>query len=675
MIYYKEYDFAAVREIKILKDSKHKCKRRAGESANNRRDPYFDAICAFDIETTNVIINDPERPEAIMYLWQFAINDTAVYGRTWDEYKEFRSKLISNLRSSKAKLCVWVHNLAFEFQFLRTLFNFEEDQVFLLDRRAPLKACDGRLLYRCSYKQTNMSLANFTERMGAKHGKLSGEEFDYSKIRYPWTPLSERELAYAENDVLGLVESIRIEMEKDGDTLYSIPDTSTGYVRRDVKTATNYCREAIKKLAPDPDLYSLLKWAFRGGNTHANPAYTGKVLKNVNSYDMSSSYPAVQCNCDFPTAPFFKCYNLKAEYIMDLIFVRKKPVVLQVVFIGLQSREYFPTCPYLSLSKCNVTGEKRIDNGRVVSAAACETACTDVDFRIIARQYRWDDMIIEQAYKSSYGKLPSGMIAQVQKYFETKTALKGVAGREYYYQKDKNKLNSIYGMTAQDPGKDDCKYINGEYVMQPGELEKRLSKATVPYQWGVWTTAHARARLQVAIDSVGSDFVYTDTDSVKFVGDHAAEIDAINVERYKESENSGSIAADPHGEVHYMGVYEKDDHYEYFITNGAKKYAYVKNGKLGVTCAGVSTRPAKDSTKYISIAAEELQKIEAFKPGFVFSLAGKSVVYYNDHAPYKHIVDGKEILVTSNTAIIDGTYTLGFSKEYRDYLTTLEEFR
>lgn len=679
MIYYKDFDFKKLESIGILRDSAHKSKRRSAESANQRREPYFDIICAFDIETT---LHDfgSDHPEAIMYLWQFGFeNFGAVYGRTWEEYQDFIQKTSAALRSKKAILNIWVHNLSYEFQFLRGIFDFEEDDVFLLDRRVPLKAQSGRALYRCSYKQTNMGLAEFTKKMKAKHQKLSGDDFDYGKKRYPWTPLTEQEIEYGENDVLGLIESIRTEMENDGDTLYSIPDTSTGYVRRDVKESTYYCREYIKSLAPDYELYKLLRDAFRGGNTHANPAFVGKIVENVHSYDMSSSYPSTQCNCLYPTKKFFHLKNLRPAYIFDLIYKHKKAVVMRVEFVNLRSKEEFPVCPYLSLSKCVTSKDRIVDNGRVVESKYCQTAITDIDFKIIADQYDWDNITILDAYKSSYGKLPNGIIAQNIKYFTNKTTLKGIPEQEYFYMKDKNKLNSIYGMTAQDPGKDDCKYVNFLYELQPADFEKRAGKAVVPYQWGVWTTAHARYRLQEGINIVGEDFVYTDTDSIKFIGDHAEELDKLNKIRTEESIKSGANAQDKKGNWHYMGVYEQEPDYDRFVTIGAKKYAYEIGGKLGVTCAGVSKKPipekdrAPGDEKYSTIAAKELGKLENYKPGFIFSLAGKNVTFYHDHPTETRIIDGHNITVTPNTAICDGTYTVGLSKEYQKYLQFLED--
>ena len=73
-----------------------------------------------------------------------------------------------------------------------------------------------------------------------------------NKIRYPRTKLSRHELEYCINDVRGLVEAVKAQMARDGDNLYTIPMTSTGYPRREMKRAMRlYCRQALRDMQPN----------------------------------------------------------------------------------------------------------------------------------------------------------------------------------------------------------------------------------------------------------------------------------------------------------------------------------------------------------------------------------------------------------------------------------------
>lgn len=198
-------------------------KRRPGNQGSRERKVYKDLVCAFDIETTLL----PDIGQSFMYVWQCQIGqDHTIIGRTWEEFKIFREKLSAQLKKNEW-LVIWVHNLSFEFQFLSDpdIYAFDTKEVFCMDSRKILKAemSKYRLEFRCSYLHTNMSLDEFTKKMGVPDYKQSGDKFDYSKIRYPWTSLNEMEMRYIINDVKGLVEALIIEMDHDMKNLYNVP--------------------------------------------------------------------------------------------------------------------------------------------------------------------------------------------------------------------------------------------------------------------------------------------------------------------------------------------------------------------------------------------------------------------------------------------------------------------
>ena len=90
---------------------------------------YNEQLCAFDIETTAL----PELQQSIMYIWQFAIEDYVVVGRTWDEFKIFVKWL--NILSHGRRIVCYVHNLSYEIQFLSGIFKFKNDSIFAMESR------------------------------------------------------------------------------------------------------------------------------------------------------------------------------------------------------------------------------------------------------------------------------------------------------------------------------------------------------------------------------------------------------------------------------------------------------------------------------------------------------------------------------------------------------------
>ena len=534
--------------------------------------------------------------------------------------------------------------------------------------------------FRCSYKLTNMSLKQFTSKMKVEHQKLSGEEFDYSVKRYPWTELTEEELEYCINDVLGLVEAINALMERDGDTLQTIPLTSTGYVRRNAKRAMkdgSVHHNFVYSILPDIETYNALKEAFRGGNTHANRYYSGDIVENVHSADRSSSYPAVMANCEYPMSSFTPILpkDLNPDYIARCMTIRHKALLLRVGIKNLKLRDPFWGCPYLSKDKCRKCRDvvDTFDNGRILSAYYIETTITDVDLKIIMEEYK-GEIIFLQGWYASYKKLPQALINEVIKYYKEKTELKGVVGQEIYYDKAKALLNSLYGMMAQDPVKHNLIFKQvGDWEEDNSKTDEEIlgksnERAFLAYQWGVWVTAHSRMALERGIrlvhETEGAEFVYCDTDSVKFTG--RVDFEAYNAERSAECKESGAYATDPSGITHYMGVFETEDNpntgvaYRYFKTLGAKKYAYVEKEGEGVHCtiAGVNKKKGgKELDKYGGLSA--------FAEDFIFREAGGTQAIYNDTPPMDSVVIENHVLpITANIAILPSEYTLGITGEY-----------
>lgn len=153
-------------------------------------------------------------------------------------------------------------------------------------------------------------------------------------------------------------------------------------------------------------------------------------------------------------------------------------------------------------------------------------------------------------------------------------------------------------------------------------------------------------------------FCYCDTDSVKCLGDYSAEFEKLNQEYFRDDLS----APDRDGVMHYIGLYEYETTYRKFKTLGAKKYAYEDDTGLHITVSGVSK----------SKGAKELGSIERFNEGFIFRSGGGTESIYNDDPQIKEIrIQGHIQKITSNVAIIESTYTLGLSPDYKRLLNFL----
>jgi hypothetical protein len=629
---------------------------------------YANAMMAFDIETTRV-----EDDNAIMYIWQCGLyvggEYYITYGRTWEEWTALQEAI--NARLGGITIICLVHNLSYEFQFLAGLYEFSD--VKCLKARKILSATCGCIEYRCSYIWTNKTLSKFLKEMNVQHLKKSGAEFDYSKARYPWTKLSEAEIEYCQNDVIGLLEAAEKKISQDGDTLYTVPRTSTGYVRRDAKQALS--QTPLGALKPTEDIYRKLRKAFRGGNTHANRYFVGKVLTGVQSVDRSSSYSDVMLNNKFPMKPFKQCPDGIAT--IRRAFSSGLAILCTMSITGATLRNPLWGCPYIPVSKCQMLINSAEDNGRVLEADALTIEVTEVDIQIIIEEYD-GEFDFTDIYTAEKDYLPKPFTDCIKRYYTNKTSLKGISGSEYEYMKSKNLLNSLYGMTATDPGKDDIIFDGGEYIQKETDVIKNIKKSFLPYQWGVWITAYARLELEEMINIAGNNFVYGDTDSCKYIKSESISYEDYNNRHKSASLAHGACAVDPNGIMHYMGVAETEGEYYQFLTWGAKKYASQDvQGHINITIAGVRKNSSKNASGEIvewggGDELEEAGGLVKFAPGFVFRKSGGLEIVYNDHVCKTISVDGHELKITRNVCLRPSSYAVGITNKYADLIGALQ---
>ena len=153
--------------------------KHANGHPKSHRKRYADIICTFDIESTNI----DELKEAVMWHWQTCVDGLVCVGRTWDEYKLFLHGLDEQLPEDLC-LVFYVHNLGYEFQFLRAVHDFTEEEVFCLSGRKVVKCEIGkRFEYRCSYCLTNMSLRELLKKHGLAGAEAPGDiEWNFTKF-------------------------------------------------------------------------------------------------------------------------------------------------------------------------------------------------------------------------------------------------------------------------------------------------------------------------------------------------------------------------------------------------------------------------------------------------------------------------------------------------------------
>lgn len=665
---------------------------------DNKKIEYYNIPAGFDIEVSSFYQGEkkPENKRGIMYIWQFGIFNLVTTGRTWEEFKKliYMVQKIMSLNENR-RLVVYVHNLPYEFQFIRKHFNWQE--VFILTERKPVYATTNGVEFRCSLKLAGgKSLENVAKDLQKYKVEKAVGNLDYEQIRTPITPLTEKELLYCENDIRVILCYIQEKIEQDGD-ITKIPLTNTGYVR-------NYCRkECYKRWKPyrkimenltlESDEYSQLKRAFQGGFTHANAHYVGKVLDNVGSHDFTSSYPAVMVLEKFPMGKAEKISDgVNEKELMELLLSRC--CLFDIEIWGLMPK-LFHEHP-ISRYKCPICENAIVDNGRIVMAEHIVTTITEQDFFTYSEFYTWDKIEIKnmRTYQKNY--LPKNFVQAVLNLYEKKTVLKDVDGEEINYMISKNMINAAYGMMVTDPIRDELMYSDDTFYTIPKNISEGIDRYNTNirrflfYPWGVWVTAYARANLFSGIIEMGSDYVYSDTDSIKSLNterheDYFNSYNAQIMEKIEKSSQYHNIDKSlfaPYtkkGKQKIIGVWDDEGIYDKFKTLGAKRYLTLKGvqstkPKYTITLAGSNK---KKTEKFLVDSGNPFDK---FTNGLTIppESSGRLVLSYIDNETTGVIVDlfgeSYEYHELSSIHMEKSEYNLSMSEEFIKYLEGISDF-
>lgn len=625
---------------------------------------YLDAICCLDTETSKINLGTREKEEwyGWLYQWAFCINDDVCIGRTPSELLNELDRLQEMYKLDDThKMVIYIHNLSYDMTYLLR-FMYERDydtNLFLLDSHKILTVKYKCFEFRDSYRLSNMSLEKWCEQLETDTRKAVGT-IDYDEIRFQDSELTIDDWFYQVNDVLSMKECIEIELRENNDNLFTIPLTSTGYVRRDCRNAVlrdSEYRKFFEKTALNEHEYTALNLAFSGGYTHANRFIVNKtvVAKDgcfIGHNDKKSFYPSTQQMRYFPISKFAKCYEWngidKPQKIEKFNgFLKSKCCLCQIAIKDAKLHKDV-TAPYLQA--CKLVGNYKnlkCDNGRVLSFSGIATMwCLELDIDILRLQYDCEIYVLEM-YISNQGRFPEQFRKVIDKYFEAKETLKKVGG--YYYMKSKNKLNAIYGMSVSRLIREDINYnfetakYNRDKIIDKSKREKILQKyynsrkSFFPYQLGVWVTAHCRNELLHLIsDCIGyENFLYSDTDSIFYIEteENKKKLEEHNKKIIEENKKL-DLGLEHDGKTSYYNLFEREESEEEhnrikkFRTLHSKCYCFVdETDKLHVTIAGISKDNKKQGKERVT-SADELGDIENLKDDFTFYECGGTISKY-----------------------------------------------
>lgn len=555
--------------------------------------------------------NDDSLQIGLLERWELSDGKTVRYGRTWEGLGAELDEI-----TGRKHTYIYVGDLTQFYQFAKTTYDIKK--VFYIRNREVLYFSVGEAVFR------SVSL-------------LGGEaacDFVSRKLGVNAAGLTESEALWQ-----------AVKAEAGQRSVRSLPLTKTGYLRRILKTAKN--KKRVKRLMADNKLVRFLYLAMRGGNTVCNHWRTNTVIENVKSWDITSAYLAAMYFKKFPVGEFVKVNEPW----------QNKAWVAKVKIKGLLLRHYLEPAPYIAIGRRQKWLNHYSINGRIVGASEAIIYITDVDYQIIESQYQWESFEFLECFEADYDYLPVEITDLVLDLFFDKERAKAkkLASRDYY----KTMANAIFGISVQSPftptwqeymPDPDTVSVKLENIPEAEQIARYLDKmAILPYQWGVWTSAHIRAYLQKEIERAGADFIYSDTDCIKTIGEYEPEGFLGDYELSFEDGAYKSI----------LGGWREEATAKRFKMLGSKRYCAELENSVDLVLAGCQKERA-------TAILMEKGGFEAFRPGLVLEGCGGIIRQYNDTCLGWKKIDGKVQYVPSNTYDTVADYTIGQADSLED---------
>jgi hypothetical protein len=514
------------------------------------------------------------------------------FGRTIEE-------MVNQLKSISSEdnvRVVYAHNLFYELTFIKN--QYKATFMTVDDKLSPY----GHVLYDGIMRSTtdivyarldccpniifrdSMALFNKTiNQMGEDLNELTDSknysklEYDYDAVRLPWDDLTKHDYDYNQRDNEIVLYSLYHYLKTRNLTMEDVPLTSTSYTKRLRKDTIlkTFGKEHLKQInnnkfmsCKEFDFYTIQKLTYQGGFTGANPKFVDKLVKDVYSVDLKSSYPFQMCNLQFPifdrdTTYYFEgdeAHNFYSDFLKgrthnDLQILDSGEICGYYALIELENvrikNENFLLD--MSLAHCKVPDEYKGKpnrytdiNGKLKQADYLSVCVNSLDMERLNLLYDYDNLIVSELWMATRSRqLPLGEVHFILSNFANK---ENIDKDSFPLEYDLSKIvvNSMYGVKVQNEIKDETTLIEGKIdrikyddlpneSIEVGELsqqsvyENYMSKqqrmyAESPnfdiYSDGVHITSAARLslmKMMVRLTEEGFIVVYSDTDSLKFI--------------------------------------------------------------------------------------------------------------------------------------------------------------
>lgn len=608
---------------------------------------FLDEPMICDTETSHNHASDPEKAICWITSIQVLFNGKYHLFRYPSQFMEYLNNIIDTYKLDyNRRVRLVFHNASYDLSYLIGFMQRDlpgKDDMTILNDRHKIKAYrQGGIDIIDTYAISQVSLETWGKNLNVEHKKKIGL-YNYQKIIFQDSELTESEKLYDKFDVLCLGECLQKQLKNYNDTIASIPYTSTGYNRRTFRrNAINNkaYKQQFRENRLHEDSFNMTQLAFSGGYTHGNRFYQSIIKGTIGHRDFRSHYPTQLRVMPMPFGKPQVTYDLNNKFDGEKIIKASEicamyPDYFSIISMAVtfaQLKDEKITMPFMQKSKMfDMHTEKiSLDNGRILQFKGyCTMIIDNLTLQILLDQYDICGKIVKViSYKCE--PLPACLAETIDMFFKAKSDEKiklkqyendyGLFDDRTIEQEDvlrraKAGLNGCYGMFVQNPCHEEYNVDYDEIgkvedifspIFPTKTIEEQLTKyydnynSFLPYQVGVAVTACARFELyEYLTKAIGyENALYCDTDSIFYIKTPEIEqrIEALNREKNEKAEALGAYIINSQGKKIYYDVFEAEDDCKAFKQIHAKCYGVVQYDHkkecdvLKATIAGVPAR-------------------------------------------------------------------------------------
>lgn len=485
--------------------------------------------------------NNNDNMTAVITNWTFSTNEIFIRGDNFEKFKltvDWLKSKYQNIDNINYKMLVFVNGLDKIYQFIKKEMPCE---IFNISGKG-LGTCtiDNFLELR----EVSLIGSDKWEEFSTSDNKLD-KLLDYSN--YYWNNIAKTEgsgkLPITIQQVVK--NKIKSEMSKEDKLIVQdcFPKTKEGYIK-------------------------LMKYAYIGG--FCSNKDKEKHECTIGHVDFKTSYLARMLTEDYPMSGFRRTDE-------DLSYCLKNyACLIEVTFYDFE----LSRLSFLDIKRAIYSMGAEIDEyNRVIKANIITFYVNELDFELISMCYSFSKYEVNKFFVADKKQLPKYLRAVAEECYESKETKVGI---DKLWSKLMTEI--IYGAT-----------VKAIYNIDSKSWQDCKKQAILSPYWGVWTTSYARYELISTALLLGSDWLYSDTDSIFFENPllHVQLIERYNRDRREKMRIYCVENALDYNIFSELGTftYEENANSKHFVITafkslGPKRYIYTVGKKIITKIAG-----------------------------------------------------------------------------------------